>query len=162
MPAAVAIPLITAGVTTGATLYGVHKASQASDKAAKVQNDAAKYAADQTGAATTQSLNLQRDMFNRGQAELAPYTGLGRSAGSTLARMMGLPAMPAYQPAPMLQAPAAQTPAAGNPFGQLMSQGRRTPTGTDMTRLIAPDGSIEEVPTEQVDHFLSMGARRAS
>jgi len=60
MPAAVAIPLITAGVSAGASLAGAKMASGGANRAARAQAQAANYAADVQGRSTSEALDFQK------------------------------------------------------------------------------------------------------
>lgn len=106
MPAAVAIPLITAGIGAGATVAGSAIATHGSTKAADLQAQAAQHAADLEAASAKEALAFQQQQaalaqkhyqdtqaFNRSvyaaqQARLAPYRAYGTGALTQLSHPM--------------------------------------------------------------------------
>lgn len=105
MPAAVAVPLITAGVTAGTNIFGAHQQSQSADRAARMQTQAANQAAQLQAQAAENALRFQQEQaaiaqrnflntqgFNRKvytdqQARLSPY----RQAGQGAIAQLGMP-----------------------------------------------------------------------
>lgn len=144
MPAAVAIPLITAAAGTGATLA-----------TAKMASNSAKNAAKQQQVGTNQALGLQRDIYTQTRQDQAPYRAIGSGALNSLGAMTGIP-MDGQSQGPTLAtmgqmgAPrsvgSGQTPAAAASAG-----------GVVMMR--APDGTVKAVPRDQVAHFQQAGAQ---
>jgi hypothetical protein len=134
---AIAIGLGGASLVTGA--IGAHKAASASKEAAKQQ-----------AASAQQALAVQQQMYQQTRGDLAPYRQYGAGALAAGHQLMGLPT-PAAEPAMM-------------PLSQVIGQ-RPTPTGTAVPRgslvlLRAPNGQTQQVPADQVDHYLARGATR--
>lgn len=73
--------LLTAGIISGATsIYGAHKASQASKQAADIQQQSAR-----------ESQALKASMYNRSQENLAPWMAGGSGAMLKLADLLKVP-----------------------------------------------------------------------
>ncbi len=99
MPAAVAIPLITAAVGAGTTIAGAKMASgaaksaaetqaQAGEQAATATADAQKYSADRMLEAAQQANSLQELMYILNRQDIAPYREVGGGALMTLQDLM--------------------------------------------------------------------------
>lgn len=69
MPAAVAIPLISAAVTAGGAVTSSALASRSAGRAAKLQTDAANRAGDLSASATDRALQFQREQESERQKE---------------------------------------------------------------------------------------------
>lgn len=98
MPAAVAVPLITAGVAGGASIYGAHRASRSSDRAAQYQTQQANYAADLEAKAQAEALAFLKEqeaarrrewqmtqdrnyqLYQEREERLSPYRRFGAGA----------------------------------------------------------------------------------
>lgn len=114
MPAAVAVPLIAAGASTGAQLFGAHKAAGAAKDAARLQSQSA-----------------DRAMAMMHQA-YQPYLTAGGQGMNTLARLMtpGVPYNPMLQQQDAAQywptqgAPTMAVPRTQSPLGRVMTRGR--------------------------------------
>lgn len=126
-----------------------------------IQSRAAGKASAQQQAAAQQALALQQQMFERNQANQAPFVAVGTGAANRLNQLMGLGTLaPAQQPqgtlASLRVAPTAQPlpPNSGGWTGMVPG----SPI-TPMVRMKAPDGSIKPVPPDQVQHYQSMGAQ---
>lgn len=107
MPAAVAIPLITAGASATTQLVGAKMQSKSASKAADVQTQAANRAAEMEAEAAKQQLafqqqqaqlaqqnymdtrNFNRQVYTDQQARLAPYRRFGEGAIAQLGRPIG-------------------------------------------------------------------------
>jgi hypothetical protein len=98
---------------------------------------ASKTAAQQQIQSGDRALAALKDAYAQQQAAYNPYAQIGVGALGNLSALTGI------------QRPAAQ-PASGAP----------APT-PQMVSLRAPDGSIQQVPADHVDHYLSLGAQRA-
>lgn len=122
MPAAVAIPLLTAGAAAGGKIVGAAISSSASKDAAQQQTQAANYGADKQYQATEDSLAFQKqqaavDQANWEATQHANYNqylnrynaakGLGSSIGFTL------PDAPAYVPSTATLPSTPTTPMSG-------------------------------------------------
>ena len=80
--------LTSANITTSAV--GAAKASSASTRAADVQVEAAKYAADLTAQSADKATGLQRDIYEQTRRDLMPGLNVGNTAMFRLSDMMGL------------------------------------------------------------------------
>ena len=78
MPAALAIPLISAAIGGGASVAGAAIASHGAGKAAKTQADA-----------TTQALDFEKQQYAAEQARLQPYRDLGGAAMDRMSQRLG-------------------------------------------------------------------------
>lgn len=161
MPAAVAVPLITAGVSAGTSLIGAKMASNAATRAGQTQRTAAEAAATDSRRASADALAyIERSRQMPGSS--ASYT--------YLSRLLGVPGAGAARPGtstgaaplemPTLQAPVDGTMRPMSAAAQLFG-GASTAKG-GMVLLQAPDGRRKAVPAQQADHYLAMGAVRVS
>ena len=166
-------------------LFGPHPGSAIASTALGLygtiqQNKATNTATNATARAADQSLQFQKDslaayseaqqkatalqgrMYDTSRNDLAPYRGIGGAALGPLGYAMGLPGyeagntgtLPATAPSNVSQttAPTAQ-PSTGAPTASSTAQ-------SGPVQLRAPDGSVQAVPADQVDHYLSRGATR--
>lgn len=112
MPAAVAVPLITAGVGAAAGLGGAAMSSNAntnaantnaaaSEKAAQIAADAQKYSTDAQANALSQALGFEQQVYGRKQQQVSPDVGYGQGALAALGAGLGVP-MTAQPPIPSL------------------------------------------------------------
>lgn len=109
MPAAIAVPLITAGVSAGAGIAGSKIAANASKKAAKTQADASLEAQRSSDAATARALDYIESMRTGGmprtEAPAASYLsrllGVGPRQASPMLRGSGAGPMVRPQPVGM-------------------------------------------------------------
>lgn len=69
MPAAVAVPLIVGGMSTGAAVYGATRQSSAAQRAAALQTSAANHAADLEAKTAGEQLTFAKDQEARRQLE---------------------------------------------------------------------------------------------
>lgn len=74
------MPLVAAAVSAGGSLFGGILGSRASNKASKIQSDAATRSADMQAGAMRDSNQLQRDTLAQQQKNLQPYMDEGRAA----------------------------------------------------------------------------------
>lgn len=86
--ASVAIPIATSVI--GNLIAGI-VGSGASEKAAKIQADAAKYAADISGKGTRDSLALQKDIFEQQRGDQGTSLAAGQAGLTKLADLLGIP-----------------------------------------------------------------------
>jgi hypothetical protein len=122
-----------AGVSAATNIYAAHKSASASKAAAKTQAGAAKDAETQTRADTDKALS-----YIMGQQ------GAVRSPMQT---------SPAY-------ARMYQGLGLGRPFQQQYGGGGSPIAQGGMVQLQAPDGSTRGVHPSEVDHYVSLGAKR--
>lgn len=188
MPAAIAIPAIIGAVGAGTSLISAKMQSNAATKAAGIQaasQDKAQQfnqqAYNDQRAALQPYVQGGQDAFSRlmtqhyGTGGLSPgMSGTAMMPGSYMA-----PQQP-YRPQPQGPPPPGVNPTSGGlstvpmgqhaPTGPPMQGASGPPQGAgqnpmgqampgQMVRLQAPDGSIEAVPADQVQHFLGQGAR---
>lgn len=170
MPAAIAIPLVTAAVGTGATVYGAHRASNAAREAGETQSDAANRAAEMQLQASREGLGFAREeaAFNR-QAQ-APYRAIGTGAINTLSNLTGVPMV--YDTPPAGASSQMDTRAnqgmssSGNTLATMAPPiagfaHRNDPTDAEQTALLrSPSGAMRRVPINQAAHYLQRGAVR--
>lgn len=123
MPAAIAVPLITAGVSAGTQIVGANMASNTSKKAAQTQVDASREAQRSSEAATRQALDYIESLRNGagGGYSMSPTashlsTLLGMPRRSPMLAGTGASPMLRPQPVPM-QAP--------NPYQQLFGMAQQ-------------------------------------
>lgn len=125
----------------------------------------------------------QQQGTNQALAAYQPYIQTGAAAQNTLAGLMGLPTTPTANgqggvfnypiatgpasdiprglPTSGTLMPAMPTPSQASEAGQASAQARSSSYG-GMVRLQAPDGTVELVPADQAEHFMSRGARRVN
>lgn len=137
--------------SAGSQLIGAKMASNASKDAAKIQTQAA----DQAQKRYDASMKTTTDLYQ-------PYLTAGRTAASTLGRLVTPGAGARYAAADPTQ-PKPQAPA-GPPRAVPRTLGGMAPRagggGGGMVMVEAPDGSgVRPVPADQVDRFVSAGGR---
>lgn len=102
MPAAIAIPLITAAASTGTSLYAAQRQGSGANRAAQLQTDAANHAADLEAKSAADALTFAREqeatrrgefqttqdrnygLYQEQQARLSPFRRLGAGAVAQL------------------------------------------------------------------------------
>ncbi len=138
-----------AAIAAGAGLGGAVIQSNASDKAAQLQADAAKNA-----------LDFTKSQAALEQKNFAPYLAAGTGALSKLSYGLGIGDQRDYTPT---GGPASITPA-GDPRVSPSSPAAQFITNThdQPVQLRAPDGSVSSVPASQVTHYLQRGATLVS
>ena len=164
--------LIPSLVSAGADIAGAAIGSHAAGNAAQQQQNAAQ-----------QQLALYQQIYQNQQKNLAPYMAIGPGALANLGGLTGqrMNAAPPYTTAtspqglsgPVSSAPGFTPPTyAGpgavsqtwqgpgvNPFYAPGTPGYQAQAGgQSMVTLRAPDGSTRAVPSDQVNHYLSLGA----
>lgn len=145
--------VLSQGIGAGLSLYGQSKLANASEEAARLEHASTEEALADARAQRKYEQDRYADYLGR----LQPYLGLGTNAGSTLQNLLKsnpysklangrqqAPSMP-QQYAPMVNAGAGQTPAAA----------------AQMVTLRAPDGSQKQVPGDQAQHYIGLGAVQA-
>ncbi len=173
---------IIAGVTIAASASATVVAAKMASSASKDATAANKSSTDAALAyAKQQDVYSQTTAANRyaaQQAQTAPARAEGNAAGGEMAQLLGLPAPPpvssvgtaappVYNPAPMpgtppalgpsSVGPAPGTPVSPNYVGK--ATGMQDPaTQGAMVTLKAPDGTVQQVPVSQQQHYLSLGA----
>lgn len=154
MPAAIAVPLIVGGATAGASIAGAKMASNAAKNAAKTQTAAADRSAQLQYDLGNKSLDMQRQMYEQGRADMAPWRNTGQAALGQLSSRMGLGGGMSLGGG----APAGQPPMGGGmTLGGMPQGGYQRP---QMVRMVAPTGEQKEVPLAMVSHLEARGARR--
>jgi len=91
MPAAVAIPLISAGVSAGTGLVGAKMQSGAAKKAAETQTKSAGEAMRLQSDLARQAMGLQGSMWQGVRDLYNPYTASGPATLSALHSYLGIP-----------------------------------------------------------------------
>lgn len=175
MPIATATALAIAGmgVSAGTQIYGAHKASSGSKKAAQIQTGAAEKARVEID----QAKKVADDIY-------APYVASGRSVANTLGRLVTPGGGARYASPGPVTAPS-PAPATGAVPRRSLGMGGRAEMGGGpapneglaprprtigsmvprggMVMMEAPDGSgARPVPESEVARFEAMGARRAA
>ncbi len=150
--------LITAGITAGATAYAAHKASSANKDAAKSQADASTKAAEIDAQGNKDALDWTKQVYNRDQEALNPYTQIGGSAMTTLGQALGLPAPKPYQPITTPIDPNHIAPGPGAPGSASLFTGGQT----IMVPLIGKDGTPKSVPASEASYWMARGATLAA
>ena len=140
MPAGLLIPsLISAGTSIAQGVIG----SKASKKAAQQQQQGGE-----------RGLDVWNQVYGQQRQAYDPYLQIGRSALGNLGAMVGRP---------QTQSPLPQGPQQGQmgAFGVAQQAVQRSPQGqAQVVRLRAPDGSEQDVPMAQAEHYMSRGAQR--
>lgn len=173
MPAAVAVPLITAAVSGTTSIVGAKMASNASKNSAKTMADAGNAAAADSRQATADAMGYIERLRTQGPSRSGPAAGY-------LSTLMGIPGS---QPAGSSMPTFAEGKPAEGPYMRLFGQsipGASVPIGFQpgqpgpmkqagygqsagargaMVLMEAPNGSRKSVPAQQVDHFTSLGAK---
>jgi len=135
MPAAVAIPLITAAASTGASIVGAKLSSNASKNAAKTQVDAANKSGELQAQSAREALDFQKAQaaedarrFETTQRSNYDQWAARQGYQSTIGSMLGLPSrnIPGYQSSMPSGSPQ------GLPSGA--PQGAGAPAGVDPTK----------------------------
>lgn len=170
-------------IGAGASVFTGDMASEASKGAAKTQSDAADKALGVNQQVHDDTRKTNTDVYNRSNAVLAPFVSTGSSAMGSLGSLLGLPAAPAgvtaalspvasptgaiplpgsAQPtdkAPMQRAPeTAQSRAAMSTASAYQPPTLGGMAG-GMVPMLAPDGTVQSVPSNQVAFYASKGAR---
>lgn len=143
MPAAVAIPLITAAVSAGTTIAATAMNNRGASNAARTQADAVDQAAkiqqesqEKALAAEREQINFERQQAEAQQRSRAPYVQTANDSLAALAQRLKLPAFnPQAMPPSIPPQGQGQTMPAGNLGGY---QTRQQPMYGD--RSIAPVG----------------------
>ncbi len=150
--------LIAAGVSAGAGVAGAKMASGASKDAAKTQADAATEAAKIDAQGNKEALDWTKQVYNRDQEALNPYTQIGGSAMTTLGQALGLPAPKPYQPITTPVDPNHIAPGVGAPGSASLFTGGQT----IMVPLIGKDGTPKSVPASEASYWMARGATLAA
>lgn len=154
----VASPYIIAGATA---LDSAHDAKQANEQATQ-----------QLQGGNTAATDIYKESFS-------PYMNLGSQSANTLAGLMGfapLQSGTSQATTPAAVAPEMTTtrtrPEDSPVIGHAQARGTLADLGQDLqsraqtrssfVRMRAPDGTEEDVPEAQAQHFMSMGAQRVS
>lgn len=136
----------TAAASTAGNIYGAKKAAGAANRAANLQTDAANRAAELQAKSAADTLAFQRDMWNQGQANMAPYLAMGRSALGGLNSITGL------------GGGGNGGPMGTQPMGRSMwnASGYQAP---EMVQMRSPTGEVRAVPKAMVPHYQSRGGQ---
>lgn len=177
----------TGGATIPIALAGVQH--MASSKAADQQAEASKAVQGQNQQMYTGQSAAGNNIFQGQQQNLAPYTSLGSGAASLLGAGLGIKVSPGatgpmqpfetrgftpglssapipatsqgnFQPGPDM---ARGTPFPGQGAAPLTAAvQRRSSYGGGTVQMRAPDGTIQAVPADQVEHYRSRGGQVVS
>jgi hypothetical protein len=128
--------LIDKGVQAGTGIWAANKAAGAAEDAAKLQE---KYY-DEALKAEREEKDYDRNQYADYLQRLDPYTQTGYGANDRIAQFGG-------QAVPNRPPPLARPPMTSLPQQQ-----------APMVKLKAPDGSVQDVPAEHVDHYVKLGA----
>lgn len=156
MPAAIAVPLIGAGISGATSLVGAHMASNASKNAAKTQADAAKQGMQYAQQTTNQALPFYNQALAQSQQNLSPYVSLGPSALSSLGQMNGPTGQPLLPQGSLSLGQLGQSMPAPPQMQPLGGQ----PQDSGPVLMQAPTGDRQMVPPHMVAFYESQGARR--
>ncbi len=176
--------------TTTAILIGAGLSAAGSAYAAKKQGDAADNATEAQTEAADKALAAEKEMFDLGRSDLAPYRNVGQFSMGQLGHLTGMPpdfgtqavtdatdgvrrAIPRPQPIdqsqPIQRWPSAeQQPTSITNRAQMatpQAQALRDLGGTQQTasgyvRMRAPDGSTKDISPDQVGFYEARGASR--
>ena len=132
MPAIPAI--ITAGAGLAGSVFSANKQANANKQAVAAQTDA-----------NNKALAFEGTRYADTQNRMQPFTTAGQTSVSKMASLLGLPDT--------------YTPPAGAPVHTppAVTQMPATPV-----RMKAPNGQIQDVPPDRVDHYLQRGAVRVT
>jgi len=145
---------------TAAVVIGISAASAA------YSSYAAKKAADQQTAAGEKALDLQEQMWNKQQSDLAPFVEDGKRMSASMNVAMGMGGgTPSYGPMatpPPMGLPPERTPVApGQQQAQPLSTAMYAPqpqASQGFVVMQAPDGSKARVPQADVPKYKQQGA----
>lgn len=136
----------------GGKLFGsdagkVALSSGADLAAAKIAADAARHAADQQFEFGMQALNFEKQRYTDAQGNLQPWIGAGKKALGAVGNAL----MPENGPAPT----------ADNLAPRWISglQANAQNNGRSLVSMRAPTGEVQQVPSFQVPHYQSAGAK---
>jgi len=127
-------------------------------------------ATDQEVAAANRALDLQQNIFNTSQRNLAPYMQTGSGASGRLNYLMGgtgnfndlTHPTTAGGAAPSITAGAQPLPPNSGGWTSMMPGSPIVPAQSTMVNMQAPDGSVKAVPSGEVPHWTKLGARMVS
>jgi hypothetical protein len=160
------------GSPGGATLAGVAGnligagiQSSANTKAAEIAAQTAREALAYEKQRDAYAQQLEASRYGDLTGRLAPYISTGQNASARMAAILGLPA-----PDPATTGPVAPTPMGSTPNAAPTYQTHpgldtsQPPVGTAIPRpggvlMRAPDGTLKQVPPDQVPHYQSRGAQ---
>lgn len=165
MPAAIAIPLIIGAASAGATVYAANKSAGAAKDAASMQQDS-----------VTRAQNFNQQAFDKQQQALAPYQQAGQFSLANLMAHYGdrTPALQAQRTNAYVNAAQQRNPSQGFPLAQpqLADLVRQPATNSpynpaalnpamaqQTVRMVGPDGSIAQVPRQNVMEAIRRGAQ---
>lgn len=166
--------IIPSAISGIASIYGANQQANASSEAAKLQFQSTEEAL----ADARKQREYEQAQYANYLGRLQPYLGLGTSASSTLQNLLvrspytklaNNGPLPQYSTMPRTempsvpqgtQGPYGATPPtpAGNPSASASPSAGFTGGGSDLVMLRAPDGSTRQIPRDQSDHYVKMGA----
>ena len=127
---------------------------------AALQAHAAGEASADTLKGIEEAIALQRELYNKRAAILAPYQQLGTQSLSGLARFMGIDQNASPSGSGGIPMTSGTQPVPGAPPMRLTTpltlQAPSSSTG--MVTMKAPTGTVSQVPRDQVSHYQSLGA----
>lgn len=179
MPAAIAIPLIVSAASAGAQVYGAHKAAGAAKDAARTQTKAGNQALDLQRDIYQDQMARQQPYMDAGRNAVTNLQTMGGQSMPTFnGQMPGGGWRPPTQnpmPQPQAQAPqqipnpyavmaprssrADQQPMGQNPYATMTGPMGGPMGGGQMVKMRGPDGSVRDVPSNQVPMWEQRGAQ---
>lgn len=169
------MPIVAAGAIAAAgAIGGAVIGSKASKSAAATQTAAADRAAQLQSDLGNRSLDFQREMWQQGQQNMAPWLSMGSQALGALGQGMGLSGgggAPRFSPGggsamPRTLGGPVSVSSQGQPGGvsgtsggmTLGSMGQGGYSAPEMVMMRAPNGQTRPVPKAMVNHYATQGA----
>jgi len=163
--------IVTTAIAAGGSVLGAHMASSAAKKGADLQKQASDAALAYEKERDAYARSTEANRYGAMMRGTAPYRRAGAAATGEMSQLLGLPAdtpdpVGSYEPPPEPATPSAPPKAMENLGRSAMAVGRaagaQTQTGPSEStvRLQAPDGTVQEIPARQAEHYLQRGARR--
>lgn len=146
--------LINAGIAEGGNIFAGIKQANAEKDAAALQDKQFEEALQ----AEKEKEQYGRNNYAAYLARLQGFSDTGNAANGRLAAFMGQGRMPTNTEGPPLHPSATpppapfQPPPQGAPMGQAQGQ---------TVKMVGPDGSLRDIPADQVQKFTAMGAKVA-
>jgi len=161
--------LISQGVGIAGNIYATKKQADAAEEAARLQNEqydkaleAAKEEQTYNRAQTEEQKAYSRNQYADYLSRLNPYAQTGAASNDRLAAFMGQPS----KPVPRADGGYSQPSMTGGPEPlikhPIFTAGPTGPTSAPQVQLVklaAPDGSVKDVPANEVPHWVQLGAK---
>lgn len=129
-------------------LVGAKIAANANDKAAQLEADAADKAA-----------QVQKDIYQQNRTDTAGYRNLGNSSLSALANLTGQPNPITTPTIPSAAAVGPTLASLANPQAPTSQTPVAPPMAAPMVTLRAPNGKVAQIPQDQANHYIQLGAQ---